>query len=434
MRVRSSGVRRVRGRALLVVMIIIGSVGFVAAPAHAASKVHEQVLLDFPPGTNIPDNSGEPGCTHASGITVSGKIWVDTYVNYNLLGVEVDRWNKMRWYLSTSYRKATATAAVAYADLYGRSGSCAELNQFDGRGDTATLRAIVCGSHLVTFRANRWCQLQARADVGAKVPAQTDLNVEACRQPRWNYGQAGPFGYASWHNMNLFIEKRDLQEHFKVGWFPGHININTYFDDFDMLMGVDPWVTGKPTGYGKVQTAQVSEWVALWYDAIAHAIGQDPNAAPVSAWNAVDTAVANNRLVPGVGRLRAAHDKLQQAICDVSPWLQDALDDSPGGEVIVGPCDAGFEYSRKESAAGVRYMIQWFVASQNNGVVPEPLKGGQGLVIPMIIRSAYKNQGAMAVRDPLSKPTGCAVKLDLGTGRNTHFVKLFGNLANVLGG
>ena len=73
--------------------------------------------------------------------------------------------------------------------------------------------------------------------------------------------------------------------------------------------------------------------------------------------------------------------------------------------------------------------LQDFVRHENNGVVPSQLQGYSGLVVPMIIASAWSNTGPMVVRDPLH---GCAAQLNLGTGRWWHGYNLVSNVKGLL--
>ena len=445
--------RRGRVRIGLTVALAAGLFGSAlsAEPAAAgAQKIYEQNVINVP--DNTPIYTGNPACPRVPGVVNHGKVWSTLYAD-----IDGSRYITLRFSLMTHYKTSVGTAAVAFKDLFGRSATCQELYTFDNTGEVNTLYNLACQNPYVIAgrRPNRWCTLAA---MGTRPPS-VDVEMEKCREPRFNGGVWGPGGYAGWHDLRdsagrrVKLETIDLIEEADIGWLPGHITAPVYLDDFEMGFGisrVDPALQDRYVGYGKVQTAGISEYAAAVYDDWARRLGMAPINRPLEAHRRVQQAINNNEYISGVGRAGDAWRNWKQSFCNVSPWMMQALGDSPTDnnkdgqpDPLVFPqpngtqCYAGFSLYQPHSSRGVGKMFEQFVAAGNDGRVPAELKA-RSSSIPMIIREAYRNTGYMALRDPLSAyetPPGptCPLELDLGTGRNVHFVKLVKNLGAILG-
>jgi hypothetical protein len=457
-------VRR-RWLAVVLVTMVSGIFAGVASPAHADSIVSETTLWSKPPGTNVPTGlkPGEPGydpsCTHVPGITRGGKIWVSTYVSDSL-----GRYNGMKFMLYTKYRRNVAAAKNDFIYQTGLQPTCAWLNSFDNVPEVSALKATSCGIIAnAAKRPNRWCQLAGRADVGQRVPSTVDINTDTCRAPKWNGGNDGPLAWASWHNQHIKLATTDIWEQLGLGWIPGHFNIDTYVEDFDMLAGVqnmDP-STFQPTpgdnrwwGYGRVQTAPASELWVRFFDAVARAKGVDPIANNAYLWINLypDIPAQSQWLHVHVGDYR---DSLFQVICAYSPWVADVVGDTNGPHPIIplpgyGNCDVGFTFWKPASSGAIGRSLSEFGANYNNGQVPPDLKA-RAPQVAMIIFEAFKNRDTvnpLLIRNPFSTNPQCAVELNLGVSRGSprkpdgsldvdvrdpHFRNLIKNLGSVLG-
>ncbi|MGQ0823719.1 MAG: hypothetical protein ACT4OX_01595 [Actinomycetota bacterium] len=442
-----------RARVAIVGGIVLGlfSTGLGATPAAAGpDKVSEQDVINVLPDTPIP--TGNPSCPRVPGVVKEGKVWSTFYGD-----VDGSRYITLRFSLFTRYKVAVATAALAFPELFGRPANCQELYGFEGKGTVGALYEAACLNPWVIAgrRPNRWCALAALPTA----PPSLDVEMEACRTPRFNHGYWGPAGYAEWHNLRdsrgnrVKLDKIDLLEEGGFDWVPGTVNANVYLDDFEMGFGMsplDPSINDRYVGFGKVQTPFISEVAVAIYDDWARRLGINPEKKPLKAHRRVQTAINNGQNIRGVGNAAAAWKDIRQAFCDASKWVMQALGDGnidnngdrepdrlafpqPDGSV----CDAGFALYQPQSALGVGQMFEQFVAKGNDGRVPQELKT-RSAFLPMIIREAYRNEGLMKLRDPFSaheQPPGetCPVELNLGIGRNRHFVQLARNLEAILG-
>jgi hypothetical protein len=227
---------------LLVAALASGSMFFGQMPtAHADSIVYEQVLYQVKdnPYTAYDErdvrvsNPADPTCTHIPGIMRGGKVWVDTYVSDTL-----GRYNGLKWSFWTTYRRAVATAKESFRYQYGKQASCAFLNTFDNKGELPALRQMTCQNPWAnqSVMPTRWCQLESRLEQGLAVPSTVNVHTENCQQPQWNNGRwGGPTGWASWHNQHVKLDTTDILKEIGLDWIPGHFNIDTYAQDFDML-------------------------------------------------------------------------------------------------------------------------------------------------------------------------------------------------------
>lgn len=457
-----------RGRfvARLVVMttataaLAVGTIGHVQS-AHASID-HTTHVFDVP-SSNDPrpfvtqmQVPGGPNCDHLPGILREGHFFAVTKAiggSRSALHLE----------MTTHYRPEVAAAAANWAAAHpGTTPTCDQLNANDGKQPYNVVRHTLCDTGSAVANS-RYCQLATRDWNGLTTPAQINFDADSCQNLYLVTDAAGTthdardYGFAEWDNLRVMI----TDTHGK----------HVVFDDLNLREGVRPTESDGTTDltkpiatYGKVQTyGQMALWVNF-YDNVARAKGQDPVAHPVAAYNAVDAAVdANQQLTfvnpqgPGTvtAKVGAYKKALRRQICTNSPWVASVLGDAsrgdyaqpwvldagghvvsggvpsnaPSFEFVIGSCDVGFRWMRANSAKAVQSYLQDFVRHENNGQVPDELKGIQGQSIPMIIHSAWSNTGQMSVNDPTK---GCAPQLNLGVGRFNHGLNLVRNIQNVL--
>jgi hypothetical protein len=404
-------------------------------------------------------NPFDPSCTHVPGIVREGKVWVDTYVSDSL-----GRYNGLKWFFNAKYREGVAVAKESYRYQYGRQASCAFLNTFDGKNEVQALRAMTCQNFYAnqSVRPNRWCQLANRIDQGLQVPNTVNLKTEQCREPRWNGGKWGPMGWAAWHNQHVKLDTTDILKEVGLDWVPGHFNIDTYAEDFDMLSGVQnvnpdtlqPW--DNPTGgekrwigYGKAQTAPSSELWVRFFDAVARAKGVNPILYPIKAHETTaPNAIANNALltinlypdIPAQSkwitvRVGDYRRDLFQLICAFSPWLADTLGDGPTGQgppplLVVpmpapqSPCQIGFRLWRPVSSQANGWSFLSFTRIFSPDDAKE-LKGHE-TQLAQILQEAFFNHdrvNRLIIRSPFDTDANgnvilnCHIEQDLGVSR-----------------
>ncbi len=438
------------------VVVAVGMVASATAfvppnPAGAASIVHEEVLLDVRNAAT--PNPADSTCP-LPGIVRNAKVWVSTYVSDNL-----GRYNGMKFSFWTTYRRGVAAAKESFRYQFGREAPCAFLNSFNGVGEVNALRRVACENPnaVASVKPNRWCEIESRLDSGRAVPRTVDLNTENCRAPRWNNGHWGPLGWASWHNQHVKLQTTDVWEELGVDWIPGHFNIDTYAEDFEMLSGVanmDPESLqpaddgNRFIGYGKVQTAWASELWVRFYDAVARARGVDPIADPVRAHDRVAAnAIANNATLtinlypelstsqPTTVRVGDYKRNLFQYICAGSPWVKDTLGDTHGPRFVIptdeGPCDVGFTFRRPASSTANGYSFFQFVKKFSPDDAAQ-LKQRDPLGVPaytrnaQIIQEAFDNRDTrnpMKIQSPTDQSNGrflsCQVERNLGVSRGS---------------
>jgi hypothetical protein len=451
----------------VVAVLTAGSLFVGVAPtAHAASIVSETVLYKAKDNPNTPNynelnvrvsNPFDPTCDHLPGIVRGGKVWVDTYVSSSL-----GRYNGLKWEFWTTYRKPTATAKQAYRDLFGKEPGCGYLNGFDAAGELPALRKVSCQTPGAnpSLQPTRWCALEARGDAGLAVPNTVDLQTQNCQRPTWNGGTwGGPTGWASWHNQHVKLDTTDILEELGLDWIPGHFNIDTYAEDFEMLSGVsnfDP-ATFQPKdngnrwlGYGRVQTAVASELWVRFYDAVARAKGVNPITNPITAHQTTaPNAIANNaRLtinlwpdVPSKSQWMTVNvgdfkRTLFQSICNSSPKVKDVLGDTNGGRLVIpaipgvmpAPCDLGFSAYSPASSAGNGQSFLEFTRSYS----PDDAKDlkGHETQFAQIMQEMFNNRDTinpMLIRSPFDEDANgnpiinCHVEDNLGVSRGTHY-------------
>ena len=479
-----------RFRRVIAIMAFVSGAGAVAPvvaapPAHAFFGITHVTHVFDVPSTNdprtfyqqmqIPIGQGA-GCGHLPGILREGHYWTVTDTDTNNVYIHIE--------MTTHYKVPVATAMAAYKEIYGQAMPCNAANSYDNLGRTdftgmgddvlgigsfTALRGVVCGAGSPKA-SSRFCQLANRSLYGQQVPAQVRIDTYRCQNlyyavdplPSGQIHDARAYGYAQWPDLNVFLEDDNTHG----GTY--HIHLN----DIDQRLGVQPTElngttnTTKPlVPYGKVQTYFDSDLWVRFYDAVARGLKYDPVATPIAAYNAVDTAIANNKNVvftdPVTNVTQSWNVKwyknaLYSALCQASPWVSAAVGDAsrsdyakpwtfgpagnvsgggvpanaPSTELVLGSCDVGFMNIYNKSADGVLSYLQDFVRHENNGVLPSELKlSGGGGAIPLIIQSAWLNQGSMVVRDPFA---GCAAKLDLGIGRQNHGINLAKNFDGLL--
>jgi hypothetical protein len=453
--------------ALVAGVLAAGAMFIGAAPsARADSIVSEQVLYQVKDNPNTPSydernvrvsNPYDPTCNHIPGIVRGGKVWVDTYVSDSL-----GRYNGLKWEFWTTYRKTVAVAKQSWKDQYGTQPSCAFLNTFDNKGELPALRAMTCQNPYanVSIRPNRWCALEARLDSGLAVPHTVDLHTEDCQQPQWNGGKwGGPNGWAAWHNQHVKLDTTDILKELGLDWIPGHFNIDTYAEDFEMLSGVSNFnpstfqpsdASGRWLGYGQVQTAAASELWVRFFDAVARAKGVDPVANPIKAHDTTaPNAIANNALltinlwpdVPSKSqwitvRVGDYRQQLFQVICAWSPKVKDVLGDTNGGRLVIpaipgvlpAPCDLGFSAYAPQSAAGNGLSFLEFTRVYS----PDDAKDlkGHEVQFAQIMQEMFNNRDTvnpMLIQSPFDTDASgntvirCHVEDNLGVSRGTHY-------------
>jgi hypothetical protein len=456
-----------------------------AAPAHAFFGItHVTNVFDVPdkntaPSTyyeqmQIPIGQGS-GCDHLPGILREGHYRVIADIGSGNVYVHIE--------LTTHYKVPVATAMAAYKEIYGKAMPCNLANSYDylGRGDFTgmgddvlgsgsftALRSVLCGAGSPKA-SSRFCQLADRSLNGQQMPAQLLINTYHCVSkyyavdpaPSYKIHDARAYGYAQWPNLDVYI-----------GDDTSHGTHHVFLQDIDQRLGVQPTESDGTTNttkplvpYGKVQTYWDSDLWVRFYDAVARGLKYDPVATPIAAYNAVDNAIANNKNVVFTDPLfnttqswnvRWYKNAIYNGICQASPWVSAAVGDAsrsdyampwtfgpngyvngggvpapaPNPELVLAGCDIGFMNVYNKSADGVLSFLQDFVRHENNGVLPDELKlANGGGTIPMIIQSAWSNEGSMVIRDPFA---GCAAKLDLGTGRQNHGVNLAENFSGLL--
>jgi hypothetical protein len=479
-----AGIRRL----LVVALAVTSAVGIFgsAPPAHAFFDItHVTHVYDVPSSkastsfwNQMKIRIDVPvGCDHLPGVLREGHYWTTTNITGGTVGIHVQ--------FTTHYKVPVATAMAAYKELHGTAMPCNTANSFDsyglssaysmgddaaGTGDLAALRDVVCATGSPQA-SSRFCQLAMRQILsGLTVPSQIRIGTNTCKNlfiatdPSGNVlGDVRAYGYAAWNNLGVFVTKESHDG----------LTFKVYLNDIDQRLGVQPTESDATTNttkplvpYGKVQTYWDSDLWVRFYDAVARGLGYNPVAAPVPAYNAVDNAIANNKSVVFTDpiynartswNVRSYRKALFGGICAQSPWVSAALGDTsrsdyaqpytqdpatgkilsggipataPNPELVVGSCDIGFRYVFRASADGVLSYLQDFVRHENNGVLPDELKEANGgWTIPMIIHSAWHNTRYMAVTDPFN---GCAVKLNLGTGRLNHGLNLAKNFNGLL--
>jgi hypothetical protein len=251
----------------------------------------------------------------------------------------------------------------------------------------------------------------------------------------------------------------DILKELGLDWVPGHFNIDTYAEDFDMLSGVsnfDPSTfqpsdnSGRWLGYGQVQTASASELWVRFFDAVARAKGVDPIANPIKAHDTTaPSAIANNALltinlwpdVPAKSqwmtvRVGDYRQSLFQVICAWSPKVKDVLGDTNGARLVIqaipgvmpAPCDLGFSAYAPQSAAGNGLSFLEFtrVFSPDNA---KELSGHE-LQFAQIMQEMFNNRDTvnpMLIQSPFDTDANgntiirCHVEENLGVSRGTHY-------------
>lgn len=449
--------------------------GLSAPPAHAASIVQETTLLGMFDDKPVP----QAGCDHVPGVARGAKIWASTYVTSSL-----GRYAGVKFSLWTRYRGATATA-IEYTRLRdGAPANCNALNSFDRQGSIDTLYTLACTQTPRTsaVRPNYWCAAADRwKQGGIPVPPQLGVNLDKC-------GVSG-IGWASWHNQHIKLTTTDVWDQLGLGWIPGHLNIDSYIEDFDMLMGVSNIdthslqpVAGDTAwkGYGKTLTAPAADKWAHLIVSLARSAGipVDPMTHPGVANDYAQKAIAYDHdhpthkrtidMAPTPVNAFAFKNAVRDQICASSPWIADSIDKTPrnadGSLVylsapVTSPtpsvCSVGFAIRRPQSSNAIGQTLKDFVASQNDGKVPPDLKS-RAPFIPMIVQEAFSNRdkvNPMLIKSPADVPnapgqTYCKTELNLGVSRGTplkpngdlnvdvrdpHFVNLIKNLGDVLG-
>jgi hypothetical protein len=474
----------------MVTLAVVLAASFVApvvtaAPAHAFFGItHVTNVFDIPdkntdPSTyykqmQIPIGQGS-GCDHLPGILREGHYHTIADIGSGNVYIHIE--------MTTHYKVPVATAMAAYKEIYGQPMPCNQANLYDslGRGDFTgmgddvlgsgyftALRGVVCGTGSPKA-SSRFCQLADRPLNGQQMPAQLLINTYRCVNkyyavdpaPSYKIHDARAYGYAQWPNLDVF-----------VGVDTSHGTHDIYLNDIDQRLGVQPTESDGTTNttkplvpYGKVQTYWDSDLWVRFYDAVARGLKYNPVTTPIAAYNAVDNAIANNRNVVFTDPLfnvtqswnvQWYKNAIYNGICQASPWVSAAVGDvsrsdyaapwtfgpngyvngggvpatAPTTELVLGSCDVGFMNIYNKSADGVLSFLQDFVRHENSGVLPDELKlSNGGGAIPLIIASAWANQGSMVIRDPFN---GCAPKLDLGIGRQNHGVNLAENFDGLL--
>jgi hypothetical protein len=241
---------------------------------------------------------------------------------------------------------------------------------------------------------------------------------------------------------------------------PFDVHVNA----INQRLGVGPSETDGTTDltkpikyYGKVQTYTISQRWVDFYDQVARALGKDPVASPVAAYNAVDTAASNGKSatfkdvfgVSGTRKISQYKQDLRKFTCTAAQWVGQALGDTspadcavpytqnasgaitgggipataPNYEVVAGSCDTGLAAKRVNSAVAVTSYLQDFVRHENRGVLPDELKGFNGLGISWTIQAAWQKTGPLTINAPGTDSNGqptCTPSLQLGTGRQNH--------------
>jgi hypothetical protein len=458
------------------------------APAHASFDItHVTNVFDVPSRYDTTNAQrwnemkvriGKPAdCDHLPGILREGRYWTTTNIIGGTVGVHVP--------LTTHYKSPVATAMAAYKEIYGADMPCNTANGFDNygvnngfpmgdgagdAGDLAALRDVVCAAG--SPRAgSRFCQVAMRNILyNQTVPAQLDMQTNTCRNMFIARDATGAvlsdvraYGYAAWNNLGVYLQSVSRDG----------LTFRVYLNDIDQRLGVEPTESDGTTNttkplvpYGKVQTYWDSDLWVRFYDAVSSGLGYNPVWTPVAAYNAVDTAISNNKTVvftdpvfnaKAAWNVRSYRNAIFRGVCSASPWVSAALRDSsrsdyavpftqnattgailsggipataPSMELVLGTCDVGFRLVFASSADGVLTFLQDFVRHENNGVLPSELTlAGGGWTIPMIIHSAWHNTGFMSVNDPFNS---CAPRLTLGTGRWNHGVNLAKNFSGLL--
>lgn len=470
MRIRLS--RNMRARAItgvLVVSAVTASVSLVdTQPLHADSVVSHVELykaenLTAPPPAPL-FGPADPTCTRIPGIRRFAKVWVDTYVSLSL-----GRYNGLKWFFNTTYRKALGAIKESYKLQYGKEPTCAWLNAmdtFDNSQEPQALRLMACQNPYrnPAVTPTRWCQIMSRIDSKQAVPSTVDLKTEQCREPQWNNGSWGPMGWASWHNQHVKLDTTDILQQLGLGWVPGHFNIDTYAEDLDQLAGVSNvnFSTLQPNdnagrwiGYGKVQTAPASELWVRFFDAVARAKGVNPVTSPVYAHDTVaKNAIANNALLtinlyPDIAakskwitvRVGDYRRDLFKVVCAFSPWLQDTLGDTNGPRIVIptpvnaaapnGQCDAGFTMYRPASSGANGYSFLKFTQAyspdnakdlkgheQQQSQIVQEMFNNLDRVNPMLLKSPIDTDAAGHVI------LNCHIERNLGVSRGTKDVNV----------
>jgi hypothetical protein len=323
--------RPVAGRALIaaVTLSTIGMVAANTATAHA-DITHVTHVYDVP-STNDPAPFGQQmevklnipaGCDHMPGIRREGHYWTLADISTGEVGIHIE--------LTTHYNVAAATAMAAYNEIYHTPMPCPTADWFesvgtyaaDGAGDLTALRDVVCGTGSPDA-TSRFCQLATRPWYGQTMPSQVRMGMQQCRayfiatDPLGNtLADVRAYDFAMWSNLHVFVQQKS--------------GFNVYINDINQRLGVAPTEANGTTDltkplvpYGKVQTYFASNLWVRFYDAAARALGKDPVATPVAAYNAVDTAIANNRSayftdvvwgIPGTYNLPVQEQLVQGAV------------------------------------------------------------------------------------------------------------------------
>ncbi len=422
--------RRATG-SLVIVSLLGASHVAGATSAEAAAKVYEEVRHEVADGSAIP--TGDAACPRIPGLTRGAKIWAAFYVDSGLT-----RWSSLRFELWTRYQPPVAVAKVAYQQVLGREPTCQELYGAEAYGQMRALESVACSPTAGASRPNRWCQLMT---IDGLARQSFDLELDRCREPAWNGGAWGPIGYAGWHDLDLFLDKFDIIDEIgnRVGqldWLPGHIKGKAYLDDLEFISGVsnlDPNSlqpydgADRFIGYGKVQNAAVSERLATTFDQWATKLGHNPYGSATAtrnAYAAVAGAIAANANIPGVGAAGSAYRNLVQTSCNETTWVRDVLDPSVDFGCV------GFPFRFFNSFRGNGLTMLEFIDKNTDDELPEQLVEAP-FFLPGLIQEAYSNTGRVIVRDP--RDPECTPVLDIGTGRDTHIRKLFGDLGAALG-
>ncbi len=466
--------------------LLVGA-GTTIPAAHADVK-HVTHVFDIPSNNDprpnriqmqVPMNGG-PGCDHVPGLVREGHFYSNSYVFGENADLHIE--------LETHYVPAVATAAATYKELAGQQIPCNLANSFDqtavtdaakngvvyddvsGPGDFDALRTIAC-SPWSSKVSSRFCQLALRPlqTPALQMPSQINLHLDRCANQFVAYDKGGnvlgdsrDVGFAEWDNLQAYVMKD--KSHF--------LPFDVYVNSINQRLGVGPSESDGTTDltkpieyYGKVQTWSSSEWWVDFYDQVARALGKDPVANPIAAYNAVDTAASNGKSatfkdvfgVSATRKIAQYEQDLRKFTCLAAPWVGQALGDSspadyatpytqnasgaitgggipasaPTFELVVGSCDTGLTAKRVNSSAAVVSYLQDFIRHENGGVVPDELQGFNGIGIPWTIQSAWQKTGPLTIYAPGTSSTGqptCTASLALGNGRQNHGYNLATNI------
>ncbi len=433
---------RCRARALVVGVLTAGVVAVSAPPARAGgSKIYEteryssvaQPIANWqtyePDGTPV---AKDPRCKTLPGVFRSSKVWAAVY---GPPGTSLHASFRMEFH--TTYDQGIAIAWRALADTQRRGVECGEVYKYRGWGNVDALKDAACRPE-ATARPERWCQL-----AGLQPRPQNALNINLnarCREPAYGGRWGLTFNHTReefnregkridrWHNLNAKFYDYEVV---------GGLSVPVEIDDVDFIGGVSNFnhENGQPTwggqwiGYGNVQTAAVSEEEVRWYDDVATRMGLKPFDHPVRAYARVDQAIANNRDVPGIGRLRDVHNNRLRDYCARTPKLRDVLD--PGGVA---------------SFTGIGEDLSRWIEAETDDTLCEKLQdnpqfrdfapmGCRYNVIASVIATIDNDRCMNRSRsgtpgDPIADGFG----IDLGCSKQSHIIAFFTKLKEILEG